>query len=73
MVFLAQLILFSRGKKKKRKHRILKTYHLIVNRWRSAFRSDELFADIKYVLNLFCEPYFQLFQVNIYTSINRKS
>ncbi|KAG1138620.1 hypothetical protein G6F37_010384 [Rhizopus arrhizus] len=42
---------------------ILSTAHSIFKRWRSAFRSDELFADIKYVLNLFCEPYFQLFQI----------
>lgn len=32
-------------------------------RWRSAFRSDELFINIKYVLDMFCEPYMQLFQV----------
>ena len=33
------------------------------NRWSSAFRSDELFMNIKYVLDMFCEPYMQLFQV----------
>ncbi|KAI8365486.1 Cse1-domain-containing protein [Choanephora cucurbitarum] len=42
---------------------ILGTAHSIFKRWRSAFRSDELFLSIKYVLDLFCEPYMQLFQI----------
>ncbi|KAI8980903.1 Cse1-domain-containing protein [Pilobolus umbonatus] len=42
---------------------ILGTAHSIFKRWRSAFRSDELFLNIKYVLELFCEPYMQLFQI----------
>ncbi|KAI9480792.1 MAG: importin, partial [Benjaminiella poitrasii] len=42
---------------------ILGTAHSIFKRWRSAFRSDDLFLVIKYVLDLFCEPYLQLFQV----------
>ncbi|RCH88978.1 importin-alpha export receptor, partial [Rhizopus stolonifer] len=42
---------------------ILGTAHSIFKRWRSAFRSDDLFLNIKYVLDLFCEPYMQLFQI----------
>ncbi|KAK4517849.1 uncharacterized protein ATC70_001197 [Mucor velutinosus] len=42
---------------------ILGTAHSIFKRWRSAFRSDELFINIKYVLSMFCEPYMQLFQI----------
>ncbi|KAI7905006.1 Cse1-domain-containing protein [Cokeromyces recurvatus] len=42
---------------------ILGTAHSIFKRWRSAFRSDDLFLVIKYVLDLFCEPYLQLFQI----------
>lgn len=42
---------------------ILGTAHSIFKRWRSAFRTDDLFINIKYVLDLFCEPYFQLFQI----------
>ncbi|KAG2207684.1 hypothetical protein INT47_011804 [Mucor saturninus] len=42
---------------------ILGTAHSIFKRWRSAFRSDELFSNIKYVLDHFCGPYMQLFQI----------
>ncbi|GAA5802690.1 Cse1-domain-containing protein [Helicostylum pulchrum] len=42
---------------------ILGTAHSIFKRWRSAFRSDELFSNIKYVLDQFCGPYLQLFQI----------
>lgn len=34
-------------------------------RWRSQFRSDELFTEIKYVLEIFCEPYMSLFKVSM--------
>ncbi|GAA5808330.1 hypothetical protein MFLAVUS_001720 [Mucor flavus] len=36
---------------------------LLPVKWRSAFRSDELFSNIKYVLDQFCGPYLQLFQI----------
>ncbi|KAI8645460.1 Cse1-domain-containing protein [Parasitella parasitica] len=42
---------------------ILETAHSIFKRWRSVFRTDDLFSDIKYVLDMFCEPYKQLFQI----------
>ncbi|OAD80776.1 hypothetical protein PHYBLDRAFT_138326 [Phycomyces blakesleeanus NRRL 1555(-)] len=42
---------------------ILHTAHSIFKRWRSQFKSDTLFAKIKYVLDVFCEPYMQLFQI----------
>ncbi|KAI8889248.1 Cse1-domain-containing protein [Backusella circina FSU 941] len=42
---------------------ILGTAHSIFGRWRKEFRSDALFTDIKYVLDHFCEPYLQLFQI----------
>ncbi|KAI8375933.1 Cse1-domain-containing protein [Radiomyces spectabilis] len=42
---------------------ILQTAHSIFKRWRSKFRTDALFADIKYVLDQFCQPYMQLFQI----------
>ena len=50
------------GKKKKNLgDGLLIIYYII--RWRSQFASDSLFIDIKYVLDRFCEPYLQLFQV----------
>lgn len=30
--------------------------------WRSQFRSDALFTEIKYVLESFCQPYYELFK-----------
>lgn len=36
--------------------------HSVFKRWRPKFRSDELFLEIKYVLELFCQPYLALFQ-----------
>ncbi|KAH8547636.1 putative importin-alpha export receptor [Umbelopsis sp. PMI_123] len=40
---------------------VLQTAHSIFKPWRSQFRTDTLFLDIKYVLDNFCEPYRQLF------------
>ncbi|KAI9288300.1 putative importin-alpha export receptor [Umbelopsis sp. AD052] len=40
---------------------VLQTAHSIFKPWRSQFRTDTLFMDIKYVLDNFCEPYRQLF------------
>ncbi|KAJ8663506.1 hypothetical protein O0I10_000748 [Lichtheimia ornata] len=42
---------------------ILQIAHSIFKRWRSQFESNSLFSDIKYVLELFCEPYRQLLQI----------
>ncbi|KAM0791591.1 hypothetical protein ACM66B_006034 [Microbotryomycetes sp. NB124-2] len=41
---------------------VLQTAHSIFRRWRSEFRTDELFLEIKFVLERFCEPYLALFQ-----------
>ncbi|KAK9897295.1 putative importin-alpha export receptor [Cystobasidium minutum MCA 4210] len=41
---------------------VLQTAHAIFRRWRSQFRSDELFTEIKHVLDSFCEPYMSLFK-----------
>lgn len=41
---------------------VLTTAHSIFKRWRSQFRSDELFKEIIFVLERFCEPYLQLFR-----------
>ncbi|OLY82980.1 Exportin-2 [Smittium mucronatum] len=40
---------------------ILQTAHMVFNRYRSEFRSDMLFTEIKYVLSGFAEPYYQVF------------
>ncbi|EEB09183.1 karyopherin Kap109 [Schizosaccharomyces japonicus yFS275] len=40
---------------------VLSTAHAIFKRWRPQFRSDELFLEIKYVLDRFCEPFLALF------------
>ncbi|KAJ1758050.1 importin-alpha export receptor [Coemansia sp. RSA 1591] len=40
---------------------ILQTAHTVFKGWRSAFRSDELYAKINYVLNEFTEAYMQVF------------
>ncbi|PVV00239.1 hypothetical protein BB559_000006 [Furculomyces boomerangus] len=41
---------------------ILKTAHMIFNRYRSDFRTDMLFSEIKYVLEQFAQPYYQVFK-----------
>ncbi|KAI5479889.1 importin-alpha export receptor [Pseudohyphozyma bogoriensis] len=41
---------------------VLQTAHSIFRRWRSEFRSDALFLEIKFVLDRFCAPYLSLFQ-----------
>ncbi|KAI9208245.1 cse1l protein [Polychytrium aggregatum] len=41
---------------------VLQTAHSIFKRWRSQFRSNALFADIKFVLERFAAPFLQLFQ-----------
>ncbi|GAA5967687.1 hypothetical protein JCM11641_005736 [Rhodosporidiobolus odoratus] len=41
---------------------VLQTAHSIFRRWRSEFRTDTLFLEIKFVLERFCEPYLNLFQ-----------
>ncbi|BGP16685.1 hypothetical protein JCM10213_000398 [Rhodosporidiobolus nylandii] len=41
---------------------VLQTAHSIFRRWRSEFRTDTLFLEIKFVLERFCEPYLTLFQ-----------
>ncbi|SCZ88440.1 BZ3500_MvSof-1268-A1-R1_Chr2-1g04412 [Microbotryum saponariae] len=41
---------------------VLQTAHSIFRRWRSEFRTDILFLEIKFVLDRFCAPYQQLFQ-----------
>ena len=43
--------------------------HSVFKRWRPRFRSDELFLEIKYVLDLFCQPYLALFQVYFHISV----
>ncbi|PVV00395.1 hypothetical protein BB560_005228 [Smittium megazygosporum] len=40
---------------------VLATFHSIFNRYRSDFRSDLLFSEIKYVISSFFNPYFQIF------------
>jgi exportin-2 (importin alpha re-exporter) len=42
---------------------MLQIAHSVFKRWRPKFRSDGLFLEIKYVLELFCQPYLALFQV----------
>ncbi|KAK4047944.1 importin-alpha export receptor [Microbotryomycetes sp. JL221] len=41
---------------------ILQTAHSIFHHWRSQFRTDDLFLQIKFVLERFCQPYLSLFQ-----------
>jgi len=41
---------------------ILETAHLIFKRWRSQFRSNELFSEIKLVLEHFSQPYLEFFK-----------
>ncbi|ORX62315.1 importin-alpha re-exporter [Hesseltinella vesiculosa] len=42
---------------------ILQTAHSIFKKWRSQFKCDELFSEIKYVLDIFCPKYLELFGV----------
>jgi len=42
---------------------MLQIAHSVFKRWRPQFRTDELFSEIKYVLDIFCQPYLTLFQV----------
>ncbi|KAI8097100.1 Cse1-domain-containing protein [Halteromyces radiatus] len=42
---------------------ILQTAHSIFKKWRSQFRTDELFAEILYVLGEFAPKYLTLFQI----------
>lgn len=39
---------------------VLQTAHSIFKRWRAQFRSDELFTEIKFVLDKFCQPFLAL-------------
>ncbi|TYJ56359.1 hypothetical protein B9479_002907 [Cryptococcus floricola] len=41
---------------------VLATAHSIFKRWRSMFRTNELYSEINFVLSRFCEPYYGLFQ-----------
>ncbi|KAI3653160.1 hypothetical protein MP228_002585 [Amoeboaphelidium protococcarum] len=41
---------------------ILQTAHSLFKRYRHEFKSDQLFAEIKYVLDSFCLPYWHLMQ-----------
>ncbi|KAM0752941.1 putative importin-alpha export receptor [Meredithblackwellia eburnea MCA 4105] len=41
---------------------LLQTAHSIFRRWRSEFRTDELFLEINFVLEKFCPPYLSVFQ-----------
>ncbi|WWC58466.1 uncharacterized protein I303_101008 [Kwoniella dejecticola CBS 10117] len=41
---------------------VLATAHSIFKRWRSQFRTNELYSEINFVLSRFCQPYYQLFQ-----------
>ncbi|WWD17783.1 hypothetical protein CI109_102225 [Kwoniella shandongensis] len=41
---------------------VLATAHSIFKRWRSQFRTNELYSEINFVLSRFCEPYYRLFQ-----------
>ncbi|ODQ66714.1 Cse1-domain-containing protein [Nadsonia fulvescens var. elongata DSM 6958] len=42
---------------------LLQVAHSICKRWRPLFRSDDLFIEIKLVLDLFCTPFLHLTQV----------
>lgn len=49
------------GRDTKTNNGVLTVAHSIFKRWRPLFRSDELFKEIKLVLDQFCQPYLQLF------------
>ncbi|KAJ1675939.1 importin-alpha export receptor [Spiromyces aspiralis] len=40
---------------------VLQAAHTVFKRWRSEFRSDLLFSEIKFVLEQFCQPYMDFF------------
>lgn len=44
------------------------TIPLPLRRWRSEFRTDALFLEIKFVLERFCQPYLSLFQASSHSS-----
>jgi hypothetical protein len=50
---------------------VLQTAHSIFKPWRSQFRTDSLFIEIKYVLDKFCDPYKQLFAVSGFTRFEK--
>ncbi|KAK4706174.1 exportin-2 (importin alpha re-exporter), partial [Phenoliferia sp. Uapishka_3] len=41
---------------------LLQTAHSIFRRWRSQFRTDDLFLEINFVLERFCAPYLSVFR-----------
>ncbi|KAH8916132.1 ARM repeat-containing protein, partial [Atractiella rhizophila] len=41
---------------------VLSLAHSIFRRWRSQFRTDKLFLEIKFVLEKFCPPYLEVFK-----------
>lgn len=43
---------------------VLQTAHSIFRRWRAQFSSNELFLEINFVIERFCEPYLALFKVS---------
>lgn len=45
---------------------ILRTAHSIFKRYRHEFQSNELWREIKYVLNIFAVPFTNLFKVNAF-------
>ncbi|CAJ0845070.1 14767_t:CDS:10 [Entrophospora sp. SA101] len=45
-----------------RNNAILLTAHSIFKKWKHQFKSDPLYKEINYVLDIFCEPFFQLLQ-----------
>ncbi|CAJ0644672.1 10954_t:CDS:2 [Entrophospora sp. SA101] len=47
-----------------RNNAILLTAHSIFKKWKHQFKSDPLYKEINYVLDIFCEPFFQLLQQN---------
>ena len=44
---------------------VLRTAHSIFKRWRHQFRSNDLFREIKFVLEQFSAPYLEFFKVMI--------
>lgn len=48
---------------------MLQIAHSVFKRWRPKFRTDELFSEIKYVLDIFCQPYLALFQVTYFPTV----
>lgn len=53
---------------------VLQTAHSIFKRWRAQFRSDELFTEIAFVLQRFCEPFLAIFkQTDIFIDQNQSN